>query len=219
MGAMAVDDYLIAVYSQHTVNTEVINFSKELCSFKIDFIATDIKRYDTILKWLWIFEIDSDYCFKWHEWYYYESNINYEIDIAEMFKLKRADILIYMIYLNSVSFMWNVGVELYSTEVIKIQLLKKYKDYVNVFSEEKTDKMSDFVYIEHLIFIEKDKDVLFRSIYSLSANELYVLHNYLNLSLIKGWIWHSESSAGASILFVSKKNDSLHLCVNYWGLN
>ena len=51
MGTMAVNSHLIAVYSQHTVNTEAINFSKESYSFKIDFIATDIKRYDTILKW------------------------------------------------------------------------------------------------------------------------------------------------------------------------
>ena len=52
MGAMAVDNHLITVYSQHTVNTEIINSSKELYSFKIDFIATDIKRYDAILRWL-----------------------------------------------------------------------------------------------------------------------------------------------------------------------
>ena len=45
MGAMTVNSHLITVYSQHTVNTEAINFSRELCSFKIDFIATDIKRY------------------------------------------------------------------------------------------------------------------------------------------------------------------------------
>ena len=84
--------------------------------------------------------------------------------------------------------MQNAGIELYSTEVIKIQLLKEYKDYANMFSEEKTDKMSDFVHIEHLILIKKGKDVLFESIYSFSANELHVLHNYLNLSLIKDWI-------------------------------
>ena len=91
-----------------------------------------------------------------------------------------------MIYLNSVSFIQNINVELYFTEAVKIQLLKKYKDYTDVFSEKKTNKMSDFMYIEHLIFIKKGKDVLFKSIYSLSANELYILHNYLNLSLIKG---------------------------------
>ena len=75
------------------------------------------------------------------------------------------------------------------------------------------------MYIEYLIFIEKDKDVLFESIYSLSVNELYVLCNYLNLSLIKGWVQYSESSADASILFILKKNDDLCLCMNYWGLN
>ena len=105
MSTMAVNDHLITVYSQHAVNTEVTDFSRELCSFKIDFIATDIKRYDAILKWLWIFEIDSDYRFKQCEWYYYKSSISYEIGITEIFKLKRAGILIYAVYLNSVPFM------------------------------------------------------------------------------------------------------------------
>ena len=50
MSAMTVNSHLIIVYSQHVINTEITDFSKELCSFKIDFIATDIKRYDTILK-------------------------------------------------------------------------------------------------------------------------------------------------------------------------
>ena len=104
MNAITVNNYLIIVYSQYAVNTEIINFSKELYSFKIDFIVTDIKRYNTILKWLWIFKIDSDYYFKQYKWYYCESSISYKIDIIEMFKLKRADVLIYIVYLNSVSF-------------------------------------------------------------------------------------------------------------------
>ena len=103
-----------------------------------------------------------------------------------MFELKRAGILIYAVYLNSVPLMQNAGIELYSTEAVKIQLLKEYKDYVNMFSEEEADKMPDFMYIEHSILIEKDKNVSFKSIYLLSANELYILHNYLDLSLIKG---------------------------------
>ena len=52
MDTMAVNNHLIAVYGQHAVNTEAINFSKELYSFKIDFIVTDIKRYNAILEWL-----------------------------------------------------------------------------------------------------------------------------------------------------------------------
>ena len=75
--------------------------------------------------------------------------------------------------------------------------------------------MSDFIHIEHLIFIKEDKDVSFKSIYSLSANKLYILHNYLDLSLIKGWIQHFKSSADIFILFVLKKDGSLYLCMNY----
>ena len=82
--------------------------------------------------------------------------------------------------------MQNADIELYSTEAVKIQLLKKYKDYADIFSEKEADKMPDFMHIEHLIFIKKGKDVLFKSIYPLSANELYILYNYLDLSLIKG---------------------------------
>ena len=188
MDVMAVNNHLITVYSQYAVNTEAINFSRELHSFKIDFIATDIKRYDAILKWLWIFKIDSDCCFKQHEWYYYKSSISYKIDITEIFKLKRANILIYMMYLNSVSFIQNASIELYSIKAVKIQLLKKYKDYADVFSEEETDKMPDFMHIEYLIFIKKGKNVLFEPIYSLSVNELYILCNYLDLSLVKDWV-------------------------------
>ena len=103
-----------------------------------------------------------------------------------MFKLKRADTLIYAVYLNSMPLIQNAGIELYSTEAVKIQLLKKYKDYTDIFLEKEADKMSNFVHIEHSIFIKKDKDVSFRSIYPLSVNELHVLCNYLNLSLVKG---------------------------------
>ena len=51
MSAMTVNNHLITVYSQYAVNTEITDFSRESHSFKIDFIATDIKRYDAILKW------------------------------------------------------------------------------------------------------------------------------------------------------------------------
>ena len=50
MNTMTVDSHLITVYSQYAVNTEIINFSRELYFSKIDFIVTDIKRYNTILR-------------------------------------------------------------------------------------------------------------------------------------------------------------------------
>jgi len=49
--------------------------------------------------------------------------------------------------------------------------------------------------------------------------ELQVLKEYLDNILAKKWIQHSVSSVEASVLFVSKNEESLHLCVDYRDLN
>ena len=45
------------------------------------------------------------------------------------------------------------------------------------------------------------------------------MRQYLDNVLAKEWIKHFISSTDASILFIFKKNDSLHLCMNYRDLN
>ena len=71
--------------------------------------------------------------------------------------------------------------------------------------------------VEHAI--ETTKDPLFGHIYNLSETELASLREYLNKGLDRGWIQHSISPAGASILFVPKKDGKLRLCVDYCALN
>ncbi len=46
-----------------------------------------------------------------------------------------------------------------------------------------------------------------------------MLKEYLDNILIKKWIQHSVSSAEASVLFVLKNEESLHLYINYKDLN
>ncbi len=53
----------------------------------------------------------------------------------------------------------------------------------------------------------------------MSLTELKTLNNYLNDALVKKWICESQSSANMFILFISKKSDELHLCINYYKLN
>ncbi len=57
------------------------------------------------------------------------------------------------------------------------------------------------------------------SLYNLSQNELAILWQYLDDALVKSWIKHLVSPASVSILFVSKSNDELRLCVDYRDLN
>ena len=70
--------------------------------------------------------------------------------------------------------------------------------------------------VEHII--KTTKDPLFGPIYNLSEMELVSLREYLNKGLDRGWIQHSISSAGASIL-VPKKDGKLRLCIDYCALN
>ena len=49
--------------------------------------------------------------------------------------------------------------------------------------------------------------------------ELDVLRKYIDDNLRKGFIRHSQSPAGAPILFVKKADGSLRLCVDYRGIN
>ena len=58
-----------------------------------------------------------------------------------------------------------------------------------------------------------------KGIYSLSAEKLDTLRKYLEENQRKGFIRESQSPAGYLILFVSKKDGSLRLCIDYWELN
>ncbi|RKP23668.1 hypothetical protein SYNPS1DRAFT_30578 [Syncephalis pseudoplumigaleata] len=52
-------------------------------------------------------------------------------------------------------------------------------------------------------------------IYGLSPTEEDVLQAYVKQSLTNGFIQHSKSLAGALIIFVKKKDDSMLICVDY----
>jgi len=56
-------------------------------------------------------------------------------------------------------------------------------------------------------------------IYSLSAEKLNALQQYLKENMQKKFIRELQSSAEYSILFVLKLNESLRLCVDYRALN
>ena len=59
----------------------------------------------------------------------------------------------------------------------------------------------------------------FSPLYNLSQKDLIALKEYIDENLMKGFIHHSESPAGAPVLFVLKKDGKLCLCVDYHALN
>ncbi len=93
-----------------------------------------------------------------------------------------------------------------------------YADYVDVFSTEEADHLSQYKTSDHAIDL-KDNESSYDSLYNLFATELQTLRTYLNDALAKRWIQHSISSAETFVLFMSKKDEELHLCVDYHELN
>ena len=68
---------------------------------------------------------------------------------------------------------------------------------------------------EHTIELEKGKQPLFKSIYSLKSIELETLKTYIEINLANGFIQPSKSSARTLILFDKKPDRSLCFYINY----
>ena len=100
------------------------------------------------------------------------------------------------------------------------EIFTVYQDFSDVFNEKAENILPlHWGELNHHIKLLLHITSSFRSLYNLSEQELAVLKNYIDKHLRSGFITHSKSSAASLILFVKKKNDSLQLCVNYWGLN
>ena len=101
-----------------------------------------------------------------------------------------------------------------------VRISDEYSDFVNIFLEEKALVLPKCTKLnEHAIDLEDSKQPLYRSIYSLGPVELETLKTYIKTHLKTGFIRLSKSFASALILFNKKPDSSLHLCVDYWGLD
>ena len=117
---------------------------------------------------------------------------------------------------EQVKILWSKQINLATIKLMNSTLLEEYRDFAELFVDETSEEaLSAHQSWDHKILIVEDKMSEKTSIYSLSSEKLEALHTYLNQNLKKGFIRESQSSAWYSILFVSKKNKTLWLCVNY----
>jgi len=98
-------------------------------------------------------------------------------------------------------------------------LLLEYHDFLDVFSRELTNILSERRLYDHKIQLQKNKTSIFEPLYDMSQDELRILKKYLKNNLIKDFIQVSSFLAISSILFVKKSSEELRFCVNYRGLN
>ena len=101
-----------------------------------------------------------------------------------------------------------------------IVVLAKYSDYSNVFKTENVAELPEHTGInDHAIKLGEDQQPAFGPIYSLRPVELETLKTYIKTILANGFIQPFKSLTRAPILFDWKSDESLSLCVDYWGLN
>ncbi len=96
---------------------------------------------------------------------------------------------------------------------------KVYTDLANVFSPSNANSLLLHQDEDHAIKLEPEKTPPFGPFYNLSEYQLKTFREYIDENLANGFIRPSQSSAGAPILFTSKPDGTLRLCVDYWGLN
>jgi hypothetical protein len=73
--------------------------------------------------------------------------------------------------------------------------------------------------IEFVIELKLDTAPIYKTPFRMTTPELVELKEHIRELLKKGFICPSSSPWGATVIFVSKKNDTQRLCVNYCALN
>ena len=95
----------------------------------------------------------------------------------------------------------------------------EYHEFTNIFSKTKAEVLTPHHSYDLKINLEKGAQSLVGPIYSLSASEQEALKEFIKENLNTGFIWPTSSLYSIPVLFVKKKDGSLHLCVNFHRLN
>ena len=91
--------------------------------------------------------------------------------------------------------------------------------YIDVFSKKNAFKLFEHDEKNHVIDLILDKNSSFDSLYNMSEKKLMYLREYIVENKTLSRIREFVNRASASMLFISKKNDNLRLCVDYRDLN
>jgi len=112
--------------------------------------------------------------------------------------------------------------ELFHAEVleqIKVKLLFEYHDYLDVFDRAIIDQLSSHHFYDHKIELIDEETFSRSRLYQMFDYKLQKIKKYLINYLNKEFIFFSFASYVSLILFIEKKDESLHFCIDYRKLN
>ena len=95
----------------------------------------------------------------------------------------------------------------------------KYHEFADVFSKTKAEVLTSHWPYDLKINLEEGAQPPVGPIYSLLASEQEALKKFIKENLNMGFIRPTSSLYGIPSLFIKKKDGSMHLCINFCGLN
>ncbi len=104
-------------------------------------------------------------------------------------------------------------------EDIKVKLLSKYQNFLDVFDWAQADKLSSHRSYDYKIELISDATSSHCWAYWMSLYKLQKVKKYLNKNLFKEFVISSKASYFSFILFILKVNEDLRFCVDYQKLN
>ncbi len=112
--------------------------------------------------------------------------------------------------------------ELFHTEAleqVKIKLLSEYYNYLDIFDRAMINQLSLHCFYDHKIELINEEMFFQSKLYQMFNHKLQKIKEYLINYLNKKFIFFSFASYISLILFIKKKNDSLHFCIDYRKFN
>ena len=100
-----------------------------------------------------------------------------------------------------------------STDLSRVPL--DYHNFADIFSKSKADMLAPYHEHDLKINLEDSASPPLGAIYSLSSSELSSLCEFLDEHLAMDFICPSSSAHATLVLFVYKKDGSLHLCIDF----
>ena len=92
---------------------------------------------------------------------------------------------------------------------------QEYHEFADVFSKSKANTLAPHREYDLKIELKEGTHPPLGTLYSLSLFELEALQTFLDEHLASGFICPSSSSHTAPVLFIRKKDGSLHLCIDF----
>ncbi|KAL0537403.1 hypothetical protein IC582_026381 [Cucumis melo] len=186
----------------------------------VTFLVLDMRDFDVILGMDWLFashaSIDCSH-----------KEIVFNPHLVASFKFKGAGTVVLPKVISAMKASkllnqgtWSILASVVDTRELEISLSSELvvREYPNVFPDE-LPGLPPLRKIDFAIELEPNTAPIFRAPYRMALVKLKELKVQLQKLLDEGFIRPSVSPWGAPVLFVKKKDELMHLCINYRELN